>query len=118
MAWIGDPPNGVYWPYGPATYTPPWTGGNVYPTSPMVLQGWECPRCKRINAPSVLACPCPLPPVSISSGTNTAPIYGTYTDTTQIKVEMGLFSGPVEDTEYGQLQAQSITQTNQSLPNV
>lgn len=25
-----------------------------------VAQGWECPRCKRINAPAVSACPCSL----------------------------------------------------------
>lgn len=23
-----------------------------------VPQGWECPRCRRINAPSVTQCPC------------------------------------------------------------
>lgn len=27
----------------------------VYETTP---QGWKCPECERVNAPSVLQCPC------------------------------------------------------------
>jgi len=28
---------------------------------PFYLQGWECPRCKKINAPDIKQCTCALP---------------------------------------------------------
>ena len=33
-------------------------GGLGLFVSPPAPQGWECPKCHRINAPTVLECPC------------------------------------------------------------
>jgi hypothetical protein len=42
-------------------------------------QGWTCPRCNRVNAPSVLECPCSaarlveISPPWVAPGTETVP---------------------------------------------
>jgi hypothetical protein len=38
-----------------------WTNANSLYYHVMPLDGWHCPRCNRINAPSVLQCPCSPP---------------------------------------------------------
>lgn len=40
-------------PPGPSTPAPP---------APLITYGWECPRCRKINAPSVTSCDCPAHP--------------------------------------------------------
>lgn len=40
--------------YVPKPYLP---DTNPWPPSPP-QQGWECPRCRRINSPSMLQCTC------------------------------------------------------------
>lgn len=79
-------------------------------------QGWECPRCKRINAPFVAECPCSQdaqrgPVITIEPGprepwtTGTwPPVYGNYTTITNVTKSDGwivlsaspLTPGPVQ----------------------
>lgn len=35
-----------------------------------INQGWQCPVCGRVNAPSVLQCPCQGMIIYVSSGTS------------------------------------------------
>lgn len=63
------PPAPVYWPYEPATSPLP---RPLYPDDNLpspaftltpfppaaVPQGWQCPCCRKVNAPTVPQCPC------------------------------------------------------------
>jgi len=44
-------------PYVPLIYPEPYYPMEVHVPQP-IAQGWECPRCHRINAPSVKQCTC------------------------------------------------------------
>ena len=57
---------------GPTPYQQPLTIGDPYGMY-MVRQGWECPRCKRINNPDLQQCLCGPPTYAyVSSYGNSA----------------------------------------------
>lgn len=51
-----------------------------------MMQGWQCPKCKRINAPWVGTCPCYYENQKVTCSTiSTQPYRGYMGDTTPIQ---------------------------------
>jgi hypothetical protein len=47
-----DPPADGY------VLTSPGRGDGTWTPGPVIPAGWQCPRCEKVHAPSVLSCPC------------------------------------------------------------